>query len=86
MGILAKALSNVSSYAAKNNGLWNDLMDRLTDCVLPADVDAVERWISENPLSIPAAWSEPLAEIIEKRRIEIEEDDVATILRRNFDF
>lgn len=86
MGILAKALSNVSSYAAKNNGLWNELMDRLTDCVLPADVDAVERWISENPLSVPAAWSEPLAEIIEKRRIEIAEEEIGQIMRAKWDF
>lgn len=86
MGILAKTLANVSSYGAKNTGLWNELMDRLTECVLPADVDAVERWIDENPLSIPVAWSEPLAEVIAKRREEIDEDDVASILRRNFDF
>ncbi len=86
MGALTKALSNVSAYAAKNNGLWNELMDRITECVLPAHVDDVERWIGEHPLSIPVAWHEPLAEIIAKRREEIDEDDVATILHRNFDF
>lgn len=86
MGILAKALSNVSSRAAKNDGLWNELMDRLTDCVMPRDVDAVQQWIDENPLSIPAPWHEPLAEVIAARRKEIDEEDVSAIMSSRFDF
>lgn len=86
MGLLLKTLSPKSSYAAKKNGLWEDLMERLTECVMPADVDDFERHVISLGLEIPAAWSGPLAELVEKRREEIAEDDVATIMRRNFDF
>lgn len=86
MGLLAKTLTPQSSHAAKKNGLWPDLMEQLTECVLPADVDEFERHLAAIALQIPAAWNEPLAELIEKRREEIEADDVATIMRRNFDF
>jgi hypothetical protein len=86
MGLLSKALSQQSSYAAKKNGLWEDLMERLSDCALPQDVDAVERHIETLALQIPAAWDEPLREIIEKRREEIAADDITLIMRERFDF
>lgn len=85
-GALMQALSTPSSFAAKRNGTWGDLMDRLTDCALPSQVDAVEEWIEQHPLEIPEAWREPLAEVIAKRRKEIEEDDIASIMRERFDF
>lgn len=86
MGDLLKALTPQSSYAAKTKGLWADLMERLGECVLPAQVDDFEEHLVAIDLQIPAAWREPLSEVIAKRREEIAEDDVATILRRNFDF
>lgn len=86
MGLLTKTLSPQSSYAAKQQGLWADLMDRLTECVLPADVDEFERYVVSLGLQIPGAWEEPLKEIIEKRREEIAEDDLTLIMRRNYDF
>ena len=86
MGDLMKALTPQSSYAAKNAGLWQRLMGELTDCVVPEDIDAFERRLDAIELEIPPAWREPLAEVVAKRREEIAEDDVAVILRRNFDF
>lgn len=86
MGLISKAFSPQSSHAAKRDGLWPDLMERLGECVVLADVDEFERHLESIVLQVPAAWNEPLAELIEKRREEIAEDDVAAILRRNFDF
>ena len=86
MGMLTDTLKPQSAHAAKKNGLWQDLMDRLGECVLPADVDAFERYVVSLGLQIPAAWHEPIADVVEKRREEIAEDDVASIMRRNFDF
>ena len=86
MGLISKAFTPQSSHAAKRDGLWPDLMERLGECVLPSDVDECERHLDAIALQGPAAWNEPLAELIEKRREEIAEDDVASILRRNFDF
>ena len=86
MGLISKAFSPQSSHAAKRDGLWPDLMERLGECVVPADVDEFERHLETIVLQVPAAWNEPLAELIEKRREEIAEDDVVAILRRNFDF
>lgn len=86
MGALANALKTQSSYAAKKTNLWDDLMSRLTDCVMPRDVDAFEEYLLSIDLQIPGSWREALAEIIEKRRQEIDEDEVGAILRAKFDF
>ena len=86
MGILAKTLSPSSSYAAKKTDLWPELMARLTDCMLPEDVDAFERHVISLGLQIPAAWEEPLKEIVSKRRQEIAEDDITEIMKSKFDF
>jgi hypothetical protein len=85
MGIIAQSLTQVSSYAAKKTDLWPSLMDRLTDCILPGDVDAFERHVMGLGLQVPAAWEEPLAELVAKRRAEIAEDDISEIMKR-FDF
>lgn len=86
MGLIANALKQQSSYAAKKNGLWEDLMAQLTDCVMPEHVDAFEAHLLEIDLQIPGAYREPLEEIIAKRREEIAEDEVSAILRDRFDF
>lgn len=86
MGILAKTLTHQSAYAAKNNGLWPELMTRLEECVLPEDVDAFERHVSGLGLQVPAGWHEPLAEVIAKKRDEIREEDLTLIMRSRFDF
>lgn len=86
MGLIAQALKPQSSYAAKKGGLWQDLMDRLTDCVMPEHVDAFETHLLAIDIQIPGPWHEPLREIIAKRREEIDEDDIATIMRDRFDF
>jgi hypothetical protein len=86
MGLIAAALKNQSSYAAKRGGLWEDLMARLTDAVMPEHVDAFEAHLLVIDIQIPGAWREPLEEIIAKRREEIAEDEVSAILRDRFDF
>lgn len=86
MGLIANALKTQSSYAAKKTSLWDDLMSALTDCVMPRDVDAFEEHLLSIDLQIPGSWREALAEIIEKRRQEIDEDDIATIMRTRYDF
>lgn len=86
MGVLAKTLTPSSSYAAKKSDLWPSLMERLTDCIMPEDVDAFERHIISLGLAIPPAWEDSLAEVVAKRRGEIAEDDINEILRDRFDF
>ena len=86
MGLISKAFTPQSSHAAKRDGLWPDLMERLGECVMPSDVDAFAEHLEAIALQVPAAWHEPLAELMEKRREEIAEDDVSDILRRNFNF
>lgn len=86
MGILAKTLSPASAYAAKVNGLWGALMDRLTDCMLPEDVDAFERHVIGLGLAVPDGWQVEIAEKVAARRQEIKEDDISEIMRSKFDF
>lgn len=86
MGLIVNALKTQSSYAAKKTGLWDELMTRLTDCVMPRDIEAFEDYLLSIDLQIPGSWRESLAEIIEKRRGEIDEDDIATIMRARYDF
>jgi hypothetical protein len=86
MGKLLDALSPVSSYAAKKTDLWSDLTDRIAGAIVPADLDEVEGWIEFNELQVPWAWREPLAELIEKRRDELREEDIGEILRDRYDF
>lgn len=92
MGLLSRTIYGPSVYEAKGGKdqagekLWPELMARIDDCALPEDLDAFERWLTNRPTEYPAAWEEPLREVVAKRRQEIDEDDVATIMRRNFDF
>lgn len=86
MGLLAKALTPQSSHAAKKNGLWDELMGRLHDCVTLAQVDGFEEHLVAIDMQIPGSWREPLAEVIEKTREEIAADDISAIMRDKFDF
>ncbi|WP_091738902.1 hypothetical protein [Phenylobacterium immobile] len=75
MGALLKALSGTSSYGAKKADLWADLKDRVDGAILPADLDEFERWLDARPLDYPAAYREPLDELIAVRRLELAEED-----------
>lgn len=86
MGAIKKALSPVSAYSQRSTALWQDMLDRLSDAVLPDDIDAFEAWVDANVLSIPVGWVEPLHELAEKRREEIAAEDVGSIMRERFDF
>lgn len=91
MGVLLKALTPVSSYAAKGGksgggALWADLKDRIDGAMLPADLDEFEAWLDARPLDYPAAYREPLDELIEAKREELRAEDIGEILRDRFDF
>lgn len=92
MGLLLKALSAPSSYAAKGGkdrgsvDLWADLKDRVDGAMLPADLDEFERWLDARPLDYPAAYREPLDELIEAKREELKSEDIGQIVRDRFDF
>jgi hypothetical protein len=91
MGILAKALSPQSSYAAKGGKdgggtVWADLRDRVDGAMYPAQLDEFVAWLDARPLDYPAAYREPLDELIEAKRKELASEDVGSILRERFDF
>lgn len=91
MGVLSKALAPMSSYAAKggktgDRDVWGDLADRVAGALLQQDLDDFVEWLDARPLDYPQAYREPLEELIEKRREEIEAEDVNAIIRDRFDF
>lgn len=86
MGKLADALAPQSSYAAKKTSLWPDLTDRINGALLMIDLTEIELWLELHELEVPWPWREPLAELIAKRRDELEAEDVGAILRERFDF
>lgn len=93
MGLLLKTLTPKSSYAAKggkdgNAGpqLWAELKDRVDGAILLADLDEFERWLDAYPLEYPAAYREPLDELIEAKRAELRAEDIGLIMRERFDF
>lgn len=86
MGILAKAVSSPSSHAAKKTDQWADLKDRIDGALLPAQLDEFEAWLDAYPLNYPAAYREPLDELIEARREELAAEDIGEIVRQKWDF
>ena len=86
MGILAKALSPSSSYAAKKTPLWEEIQDRIDGALFPRQLDEVEWWLECIELQVPRSWVEPIEELIEKRRVELRDEDITNILRDKYDF
>jgi hypothetical protein len=91
MGDLLKALSSPSSYAAKGGRdgggtLWSDLKDRVDGCLLMSQLNEFVDWLDARPLDYPAAYREPLDELIEAKREELQAEDIGQILRDRFDF
>lgn len=86
MGILGKILSPPSSMAAKKHDIWAELKDRVDGALLPTQLDELEAWLDGFPLEYPAAYREPLNDLIEAKRAELEAEDVGFIVRDRFDF
>lgn len=86
MGLISKTLSPPSSYASKKTDQWSELKDRIDAALLPADLDAFEAWLDAYPLEYPAAYREPLDELIETRREELRAEDIGEIVRTKWDF
>lgn len=86
MGMLTKALSATSPHAARNAGLWPELMDRLESCLYPTAIDEFERHVVSLGLSVPDSWHSHLDEAVEKKRQEIAGEDITQIMRDRFDF
>jgi hypothetical protein len=86
MGKLLEALTRPSAYRAKKTDVWETITDRIAGAMYPAQLREVEDWIAANELSIPDGWLEPIEELIEKRRDEIQAEDISQIMRDRFDF
>jgi hypothetical protein len=86
MGIIAKTLEAPSAYALKQTDFWPDLVDRVNGACCPAHLDEIEVWAEAHPIAMPAGWYGELAELIEKRREELAEEDIQSILLDRFDF
>lgn len=92
MGILARTLTPPSSYAAKGGkapgsvDLWADLKDRVDGAMFMRQLDEFEAWLDAYPLEYPAAYREPLDELIAAKRDELRAEDIGEIVRTRFDF
>jgi hypothetical protein len=86
MGALAKALAPQSSYAAKKTPLWDEICDRIAGAMYPRQLEEVQWWLNCIELQVPLAWREPIEEMIEKRLVELQDEDIAQIMRDRFDF
>jgi hypothetical protein len=88
MGVLAKALTNPSAYATKKNkpDLWGELVDKIDGAIIPTDLDGLEAWMELRPLDLPEGWYGELRDLIEKRREELADEDISTIIRDRYDF
>lgn len=71
---------------AKKAGAWEQLMARLSLCVLPADIDAFQQEAAAEWFSLPSPWRTALADQIELKREEIAADDIGRVMRERFDF
>lgn len=86
MGKLLDALSPPSAYRAKKTDFWETVTDRIAGAILAADLDDLEHWLVLHVLDYPETWNEPIAELIEKRREELAQEDVNQIVRDKYDF
>ena len=86
MGALSKALSPQSSAGAKRAGLWDEITDAVGGCLYLSRLLEVEEWIASIELQIPVGWREPIEEIIEKKRDELQDTDISKIIRDRYDF
>lgn len=85
-GVLMQALTPPSSYAAKKTDIWDQIIDRIDACLYLSMVDDVETWLFSVELQIPAAWNESIAEMLEKKRDELQDTDIGKIIRDRYDF
>jgi hypothetical protein len=86
MGIIAKTLAAPSAYALKQTDFWSDLTDQVAGALCDADLIVIEVWAEAHPIAMPFGWYGELAELIEKRREELADEDIRSILLDRFDF
>lgn len=88
MGALAKALQAPSAYSVKRDkpGLWAELVDQIDAAMFEAELVEIEDRMEFRPLDLPGGWAELLAERIERKREELREEDIGSILRDRYDF
>lgn len=84
----AKKLENPTAYSVKKNTpqVWENLVDRVNGAIIPRDLDDLEAWLDFRPLDLPFGWYDQVRELIEKRREELAEEDIGSILRNKYDF
>jgi hypothetical protein len=88
MGMLAKALSAPSAYAVKRDQpeLWVTLIDRVNGALFVAQLVELEIWMDLRPLDMPEGWYDELREAIDRKRVELREEDIGNILFDRYDF
>lgn len=86
--MLLKALSPPTAYRVKkdNPGLWADLVDQINGALCKAHLVEIEVWLDLRPLDLPDGWADDLQELIDKRREDLAEEDISSILLDRFDF
>lgn len=83
---LMKALERPSSYAVKKTDLWSEVTDRIAGCFMLSQLDEVRAWLEVHEMQVPRSWDESFDELIEKKREEIESENIGSIIRDRFDF
>lgn len=86
MGLINKALTPVSSHAAKQTTLWDELMGDLAACMTEDDICHFEAKLARLELSIPASWRGSLVDQVTLRHEEIGTENIGAIMRAKYDF
>ena len=86
MGRLMDALTAPSAYRAKKTDIWDQITGRIAGAMTARDLEEVEGWLLGQTLNIPSPWEEHIVEALEKRREELQAEDIGQILRDRFDF
>ena len=88
MGLIADSLKAKSAYSVKKDHpeLWPDLVDQIAGAMLPAQLDELAQRLDARPLDLPGGWREELDELMEKRREELRDEDINSIVWDRFDF
>lgn len=67
MGAILKAFKVLSSAAAKKAGVWEEIIDELTECQTIEDIASFKDWVARTHWNLPYPFREPLSDEIEAR-------------------
>jgi hypothetical protein len=86
MGLINKALSAPSAYAAKKTPIWSDIMDMIDGCMFIDKLDEVREQIELMSDQFPPHWMEQVENQLILRREEILAEDIRGIMLDRYDF